>query len=460
MRPPLQVRLRGREELERIWRAGVDAVQPGRLTRRFSRVERGLFRWQRGDSCFDVTLPEAGGRIYVAGAGKAVVPFAAALAETLGTNLHSGLVVTKAHHLRAGVAARMDSRIHVLEAAHPVPDERSVIAAEELIRFLDQCSPGDLVFFLITGGASALLAAPAFGLSLVDKQAVTRLLLSRDANIDEINAVRRHLSRLKGGGVLRHVNGARVVTLAVSDVKDDLPQTIGSGPTVADPTTFADVQLIFERFGLDREAPLPVRHHIARGLAGEARETLKPGDQRLRSTDFHIVARREDATTASVAAAESSGVLVERCSAELYGPVERCAELLVREVDRLQQRSNRPWVLIAGGEPDVIVRGSGRGGRNQHLALLLAEPLAKRPGVMALVAGTDGTDGPTDAAGAFVDAETVKRGNGLRMQAAQFLQQSDSYAYFSAIGDLLITGPTDTNVADLVVLSGNGRAQS
>ncbi|MBM4206395.1 MAG: hypothetical protein FJ194_20005, partial [Gammaproteobacteria bacterium] len=160
------------------------------------------------------------------------------------------------------------------------------------------------------------------------------------------------------------------------------------------------------------------------------------------------------------AAAESSGVLVERCSAELYGPVERCAELLVREVDRLQQRSNRPWVLIAGGEPDVIVRGNGRGGRNQHLALLLAEPLAKRPGVMALVAGTDGTDGPTDAAGAFVDAETVKRGNGLRMQAAQFLQQSDSYAYFSAIGDLLITGPTDTNVADLVVLSGNGRAQS
>jgi glycerate-2-kinase len=445
--PPPRV---ARAELERIWRAGVEAVQPGVLTRTFSCVEGGRFIWRRGQAEFAVALPEPGGRIFIAGAGKAVVPFAAALADVLGPHLHSGLIVTKSDHACGGV----DGRIRTIEAAHPVPDERSVAAAEAMMRFCAQCSSKDLVFFLLTGGASALLAAPAAGISLADKQAVTRTLLRRGANIHEINTVRRHLSKLKGGGVLRHLNGARIITLAVSDVSDDAPQSIGSGLTVPDPTTFADVQAIFSRLGLDRDAPLSVLQHLARGLAGDVEETLKPGDVRLLPPAFHIIARLEDALAAAASAAASSGVTVERCGAMLYGPVEGCAELLVKEIDRLQGCARRPWVLIAGGEPDVTVTGSGLGGRNQHLALLLAEPLATRPGVAALVAGTDGTDGPTDAAGAFVDAQTLTRGGALGMRVADHVGRADSYTFFSNTGDLLITGPTGTNVSDLIIVSG------
>lgn len=434
-------------------------MQPAELVRSQARVadEHWVLRYGKAGT-LDVPLPRQPGRVFLAGVGKAVVPFGDAVAQSLGERLAAGLLITKTGHAMAAT----DPRIVVIESSHPVPDERSEVAARSLEAFVSRLDAADLLIFLVTGGASALLAAPVDGITLADKQAVTRLLIARGADIHAINTVRRHLSRLKGGGLLRRTAGAQVVTLAVSDVIGDAPESIGSGLTVADRTTFVDALAVARQFGLDQDAPAAVMDHLRRGAAGDYDETLKPGDRRLDRSRFHIIARLDDALQAAAAEARAAGLAADVFTPLLQGPVEDCAMQLLQRIDHLQATLAGPWALIAGGEPEVVVRGNGSGGRNQHLALLLAGALDGRvhgdasPGI--LVAGTDGTDGPTNAAGAFVDTASGQRAGVLGLDIGDHLARSDSGTFFERLGDRFVTGPTGTNVMDLLVAIGAGRS--
>lgn len=424
-------------------------MQPAGIIQRSARLTGNVWRFARGPVNVCVELPDSG-RVFIAGAGKAAVPFARALAASLHDRLTSGLIVTKTGH----AAGEPDPRIEVVEASHPVPDERSVDAAVRLETFLHQLTMHDVLFFLVTGGASALLAAPVPGITLADKQAVTRLLLDRGADIHAINCVRKHLSRLKGGGVLRCAGGARVITLAVSDVIGDEPSSIGSGLTVADPGRFSDALEVAQRFGLDRDAPAAVLLHLREGAAGARAETLKPGAAEIARSEFHILACLDQSLDAAEMAGVAEGFDVFRLPEPLQGPVEICARNLINAVDRIRNEARRRWLIVAGGEPEVKVGGHGSGGRNQHLALLLACALQHHRGVHGLVAGTDGTDGPTQAAGAGFSAETLHGGRRSGLDATAALQNFDSARYLNATGDQFVTGPTGTNVMDIMLISG------
>jgi glycerate 2-kinase len=447
-KPPLAADI----QLEALYRAALTAVQPAGLIERHAVCDAPFWRYRNGQVSLDVELPNPSGRVFICGAGKAVAPFAHALAKSLGHHLDSGLVVTKTAHTPVG----MDARIRVIEAAHPVPDATSEYAASEMLAFLGNTGPADLVFFLVTGGASALVAAPAKGVTLADKQSLTRQLLACGANIHEINTLRKHLSQLKGGQLLRHVQGARVVTLAISDVLGDAPATIGSGMTVADPTTFGECLAVLERYQLRHRCPPGVLAYLEQGAAGGAAETIKPGDPLLSRTRFHVLAGIDDAINAATRRAAGMGLDVHRLEPLLSGDIERCVYRLKQRIGELSVSTDRPWVLITGGEPEVVVRGSGKGGRNQQLALLFAIALQDALPVWALMAGTDGTDGPTDAAGAFITPDTLMRCRAAGLDAKAHATQCDAYPLFAALGDLFKPGPTGTNVMDLVLVRGGG----
>ena len=435
-----------RDWLTQLFQAGLAAVQPRTLLEQHARIVEDRWCYERQSLAIEVALPEQG-QIYICGAGKAVVPFTAGLVHSLDDRFHSGLVVTKSGHTEA-----CDERVRILEAAHPVPDLSSQIAATELERFLGQVTADDVVFFLLTGGASALLAAPVPGLSLADKQDVTRLLLASGADIHAINLVRKHLSRLKGGNVARLVSPARLVTLAVSDVNGDVPDSIGSGPTVPDPTTYSQAVEILRQRGLYGQLPSTVRVLLEQGEAGARPETPKPGDECFLNAEFSVLARLENALDAIEQKARQGGVLVLRFADPLQGDVGDCATRLLRVLDELAAHPSRPVLLLAGGEPTVVPTGPGKGGRMQHLALLLATALEGRKGVVGLAAGTDGTDGPTDAAGAFFTGDTLLRARALGLDPEQHQRDFNAYPLFAALGDHLMTGPTGTNVMDIVMI--------
>ncbi len=435
-----------RDWLTNLFQAGLAAVQPRTLLEQHTRIVEDRWCYPGQGLSIDVALP-ADGHVYICGAGKAVVPFAVGLVHSLGDRFHQGLIVTKTGHTEP-----LDKRVRILEAAHPVPDLSSEVAATELERFLLQVTANDVVFFLLTGGASALLAAPVPGISLADKQVVTRLLLASGANIHAINSVRKHLSRLKGGNVARLVSPARLVTLAVSDVIGDDPDSIGSGPTVADPTTYSQAVTILRGRGLYERLPSTVRVHLEHGEAGARRETPKPGDECFLNAQYRLLASLEDALDAIEQRARQDGVLVHRVTDPLQGDVGTCSTLLLQALDDLAAHASRPVLLLAGGEPTVEPKGSGKGGRMQHLALLLATALEGRNDVVGLAAGTDGTDGPTDAAGSFFTGDTLARALAVGLDPETCLRDFNAYALFAALGDHLMTGPTGTNVMDIVMI--------
>ena len=435
-----------RDQLGHLFRVGLGIVQPGRLLAQHARIVGDRWLYDRAGQSIDVVMPD-GGDVYICGAGKAVVPFAVGLVHSLGDRFQQGLIVTKAGHTEP-----LDKRVRILEAAHPVPDLTSEVAATELERFLLQVTANDVVFFLLTGGASALLAAPVPGISLADKQVVTRLLLANGADIHAINLVRRHLSRLKGGNVARLVSPARLVTLAVSDVIGDDPDSIGSGPTVPDPTTFSQAVAILRGRGLYERLPSSVRRHLEEGEAGVRPETPKPGDDCFLNAHYRVLASLEDALDAIEQRANQDNVLVHRLTDSLQGDVVTCATQLLQALDNLANQAARPVLLLAGGEPTVAPKGSGMGGRMQHLALLLATSLEGRNGVVGLAAGTDGTDGPTDAAGAYFGGDTLTRARVMGLDPETYLRDFNAYPLFAALGDHLMTGPTGTNVMDIVMI--------
>ncbi|MCF8074860.1 MAG: glycerate kinase [Desulfotignum sp.] len=388
-------------------------------------------------------------RIYVAGAGKASAAMAKEVEKILGSRIHDGVVVTKYGH---GLPL---THCRVVEAGHPVPDENGRTGATALLDLVSEAGPDDLVLCLISGGASALTPLPADGITLGHKQETTRQLLGCGATIHEINTIRKHLSKIKGGQLCAAANGARVISLILSDVIGDDLDIIGSGITAPDTGHFRDCRAILERQGIWDSIPEPVRKHIRSGMDGRIPDTPKPGDPIFSRVTNQVVGSLSDALNAAAIEAENQGVTPLVLSSMIQGEAKEAAKVLcavAREVRRFGRPVKPPACLLCGGETTVTITGSGTGGRNMELALAGALALAGEGEILLLSAGTDGTDGPTDAAGAFADGNTVSRAKALGLSAENHLAENNSYPFFKAIDDLMITGPTRTNVMDIQIL--------
>ncbi len=389
-------------------------------------------------------------RLLTVGFGKASPSMAGALAESLGEMVDAGLVVTKYGHILASVPGR----IRLFEAGHPVPDGNGRRATEELLGLVNAADERTLIVTLISGGGSALLVAPQDGISLADKQQTTSLLLHAGADIGELNTVRKHLSRVKGGRLAEAAFPATVVSFILSDVIGDRLDVIASGPTAADPSTFGDALGILERYQLSAEVPPAVVDLLRRGDRGDLPETPKPGSRFLERVENIIVGSNRQALAAAARSARELGLTVEILSAELTGEAREVGRQLAQKALTSAERKsgNAGLCLLAGGETTVTVRGKGKGGRNMEMALAFAIEIAGHPGITFLSAGTDGTDGPTDAAGAIVDGGTVGRAKEMGLDPRQYLDNNDSYTFFQRCGGLLVTGATGTNVMDLQIV--------
>lgn len=390
------------------------------------------------------------GRTLVLGAGKAGGAMAAAVDALWpkGAPL-SGLVVTRYDHVPPAYQAA-GGRIEVVEARHPVPDEAGRRAAERIAALAQGLTADDLVLCLISGGGSALLSLPAPGLTLEDKQAVNRALLASGAAIDEMNTVRKHLSAIKGGRLAALCAPAKVVTLLISDVPGDSPEVIASGPTVPDATTCADALAILKRYGI--EVPAAARA----GLESGAFESPKPGDPRFAGHAVHMIATPQQSLEAAAAVARQHGVEAHILSDEIEGESREVGKVhaaLARAVARRGQPFAKPCVILSGGETTVTVKAKGgRGGRATEFLLGCAIALQGEPGVHVLAADTDGIDGVEDNAGAIVTPDTLARAAALGLKAADFLDRNDAYNFFAPLVDLVVPGPTFTNVNDFRAL--------
>jgi len=387
--------------------------------------------------------------VYVVGAGKAGATMTQGLEGVLEERLTGGVVTVKYGHL-APV-----SRVTIHEAAHPVPDEAGVRGAEALRRLAQQAGADDVIFCLLSGGGSALLPAPSPGITLEEKQRVTGLFLECGASIDELNAMRKHISRLKGGQLARLVAPATLITLVLSDVVGDRLDVIASGPTVPDPTTYQDCLAIVQRYGLLAQLPASVRTHLQRGQAGELPETPKATDPAFTRSQTVIIGSNRIALQAAREAARARGYTTLILSSSVEGETRQIARMhaaIAREIRQSGEPVPPPACVIAGGETTVTIHGDGLGGRNQEFALAVALGIAGLDGVVMLSGGTDGTDGPTPAAGAFADGHTVARAQALGLAPDTCLRRNDAYHFFHALDDLLITGPTGTNVMDMHIL--------
>ncbi|HID33003.1 MAG TPA: DUF4147 domain-containing protein, partial [Anaerolineae bacterium] len=343
-------------------------------------------------------------------------------------------------------------------AAHPTPDAQGVAAARRAVETIVRLGPNDLLITLISGGGSALLTLPASGLTLDDLQRTTDLLLACGAAIHEINAVRKHLSQVKGGQLAHLAHPAALLSLILSDVVGNPLDAIASGPTAPDPTTWADAWTVIQKYSLENVLPAAVRDHLLAGLAGRLPDTPKPGDPIFQRVHNVIVGDNAIAAEAARRAAEAQGFHAAILSTFVQGEAREVAQVLValgREIVARNRPLSPPACLILGGETTVTLRGAGQGGRNQELALAAGVALARVPEaapIVILSLGTDGTDGPTDAAGGVADAATVARGWALGLDALAHLEHNDSHSYLKAVHDLLITGPTCTNVNDLMII--------
>jgi hydroxypyruvate reductase len=423
-----------RAELEAIFRAGLRAVEGG------ARVHDIVVREGRRLRVAGALLPE-GARVHVLAAGKAAGAMANAFEERAGDLVAAGLCVTKSGH-----GCRLE-RFALREAGHPVSTAASAAAAREAIELVRGAPPTDVVVVLLSGGASALLTCPAEELDLGDVARTTDLLMRAGAGIVELNVVRKHLTRLFGGRLAELARGRRVEVLALSDVEGDRLDVIGSGPCAPDPSTYAEAVAVLHDRRLAASVPSRVRAHLEAGARAELPETPKPGDPIFDHVRTTLLASNQDARVAALEEAARRGFRAIDLGERLRGEAREVGGRLGALSRALSP--SQPTCWIAGGETTVTVRGAGRGGRSQELALAAALRLRGDPRATLLAAGTDGTDGPTDAAGAFADGATVSRGARQGRDALAHLDRNDAYAFFDAEGGLLRTGPTGTNVRDL-----------
>jgi hydroxypyruvate reductase len=426
-----------REALASVYRTALEAVEPGRC------IDAALRRDASG--CTIAGRPiAAGARVFVLGAGKAAAAMAAAAEATLGDALVEGLVLVP-----DGFERPLE-RCVLRSARHPLPDARGEAATREILAWLSRLEPDDVLLVLLSGGGSSLLCAAAEGLSLTDVAAAAGVLLLAGASIDELNAVRKHLSLATGGRLAAAARAERVEVLVISDVTSNRLDVIASGPFAPDPTRYADALAVLGRRDPGRRIPSAVRVHLEAGARGERDETPDRGDPVFDRVRHTLVASNEVAVHAACEAAVARGWRAVPLPRALSGEASAAAEKLVALAHACAARE--PLCLVAGGETVVTVRGKGVGGRSQELALAAALAIEGRSDIALLAAGSDGADGPTDAAGAFVDGESVARGRAAGVAAAACLADNDSHGFFDREGGLLRTGPTGTNVADLVLV--------
>jgi glycerate-2-kinase len=426
-----------RAGLERCFGAALTAVDAGAaVARAVTRDGTGLHI--AGEPVAD------GARLVVLAVGKAAAAMAAALEAVAGDRIAAGLVVTRQGHGDAR------SRLPLRETAHPVPDERCERAAHEAARLVEGARREDVLLVLLSGGASSLLACPAPGLSLADLVATTRLLLGAGADIEALNTLRKHVSAYSGGRLAQRARCTRIELLALSDVPGDRLDLIGSGPVSPDPTRYEDALAAVDRLGVRADLPAAIRAQLEAGAAGHLAETPKPGDPALARVRAHVLASNQSAREAVLAAALAQGLRAIDLGLVLHGEARAAGARLGAIARGLCTRE--PLCLVAGGETTVTVRGPGRGGRSQELALAAALALEGDACATLLAAGTDGSDGPTDAAGAFADGATLARARRLGLDARAALERNDSNTFFAAEGGLFVTGPTRTNVMDLALL--------
>jgi hydroxypyruvate reductase len=430
-----------------IFRTGVRAVEPAAAVKRHCHREGN--RLLVHHKVYDLAEFE---RIYVIGAGKAGAPMAKAVEETLGERITDGLINVKYGHLSEL------NRVRLKEAGHPVPDEAGLEGARAILDLASGTQERDMVLCLISGGGSALLPLPSKGLSLSDKQDTTKILLACGATIHEINAVRKHISEVKGGGLARAAYPSTLISLILSDVVGDDLDVIASGPTVPDSSSFHDCMNIFDKYGIRKKVPEAVLDHIQKGIEGKVSETPKPADPVFTRTQSVIVGSNLACVVAAEEEARGLGYNTLVLSTMIEGETREVALVhagIAKEILTSGHPVSPPACVLSGGETTVTITGQGLGGRNQEFVLAAAIGLNGREGIVVLSAGTDGTDGPTDAAGAVADGQSVQRAESLGLNPADFLLNNDAYHFFEKLGDLVKTGPTNTNVMDLrIVLVG------
>ncbi|MBW2122072.1 MAG: glycerate kinase [Deltaproteobacteria bacterium] len=433
-----------KQDARRIFAHALSAVDPAAAVKRVVRVE-GTELVVAGHR-YDLSKID---RVYVIGAGKASASMAGALEELMGERIADGAVTVK-----YGYAASL-RKIMITEAGHPVPDQNGVAGSLRIVEILKRAGEKDLVIGLISGGGSALTPLPAEGITLEDKEALTRLLLGCGATIDEFNTIRKHLSRIKGGNMARLAFPATLVNLMLSDVIGDPVDVIASGPCVPDRSTFQDCERIIEKYHLREKLPPSVATRFRLGVEGKIPETPKPGDPVFEKVQNVIIGNNRVAVQGAEAKARELGYQTLILSTSIKGETREVAGVhaaIAREMHASGNPVGLPACVISGGETTVTIQGTGLGGRNQEFALAAALEIEGIDHVVILSGGTDGTDGPTDAAGAVADETTVSRARALGIDPQAYLDDNDSYHFFERLGDLLLTGPTNTNVMDVRII--------
>ena len=433
------------ERVTRIMAAALEAVDPVKaIEQHLNRDGSQLTIGTRVYSLNDIE------RILLIGFGKASVPMGNTVARILEGYISEGILITK------GKAPPGDkSQIPVHEGAHPVPDQRSIIGAQKVVKLLSTTTKNDLVVFLISGGGSALLTLPVPEVSLNDIQSLTKLLLGCGANINEINCLRKHLSQVKGGQLAHLAYPAQVVTLILSDVVGDPLDVIASGPTVPDQSTFSDALAILEKYEIIEDAPPSILKHIQLGTERKIADTPKTGDMIFKSIENKVIGNNYQASKAAISQAQNEGFNTLLLTTSLQGEAQIAGKMLAaiaKQVATTGEPIPRPACIVTGGETTVTLRGNGLGGRNQELALGAVEDLAGLDNVMLITLATDGDDGPTDAAGAVATGETLERALLLGKNPSRYLSRNASYEFFDQLGDLLKPGMTGTNVNDITFL--------
>lgn len=421
------------QKITSILAAAIEAVDPGTAIKRF--VKRDQNQLFVGDEIYAL---DSFHHVYLLAFGKAALPMSSALVEILGDHLSAGWVVPKY------VDGEHDPRLIIQPGSHPIPDENSLNAGDLLLSAAVSFTENDLAFCLISGGGSALVTAPYDGISLDDMRELTRQLLACGARIDEINTLRRHLDRIKGGGLAKKISPAKCVSLILSDVVKSPLEAIASGATAPDPSTIDDVFRIIEKYDLKDKLPASIHSHLQKQL-----ETPKPGDPIFNNVDNIIVGSNELAAQAAKQTAEKYGFKTFDLGNAWQGEAREISEILVT---KLLKNDVHPACMIAGGETTVTLKGDGKGGRNLELALAAVPLLSDQEDVMLVTLATDGEDGPTDAAGAVVTGESLERAKSLGLDPQSYLNNNDSYHFFEKLGDLLKPGSTGTNVNDLTFL--------
>ena len=432
-----------------IFSRAVAAVDPSKKLEEILRIEKGrLFVATDGSSekSFDLNSFR---NIFLIATGKASAKMAQSIEAIFGDHITRGVITTKYGHTLPL------KKTELIEAGHPLPDQKGFEGSKKIQSLLKESGPEDLVIFLLSGGGSALLPLPADGITLEEKQEVTQFLLDCGADIKEINTIRKHISQIKGGWLARWAYPSTILSFILSDVVGDPLDVIASGPTVPDTSTFEEAWEILKKYDLLKKIALPIQKHLLAGKEGKIEETPKPGEAVFKKVYNHLIGSNIIALQAAEREASSLGLHTLILSSSIVGETREAARFhaaIAKEVISSGNPLSRPACIISGGETTVTIKGHGRGGRNQEFALAGALEISGFEKVVLLSGGTDGTDGPTDAAGAIADHTTMMRAHSMGLDPKAYLENNDAYPFFQSLGDLLITGPTHTNVMDVRIL--------